>query len=471
MGKIIRSGLSAGILKALGMFGGIEAIKIACSVVRTKLVAVWIGAAGVGVISLYNATLDMIKNIALLSLRQSGVPPIASAGNDTVLQAHIARSIERLAVILGLVSTIAVAALSPWLSMLTFGSYDYAWGFAVLAPTMLVTAVGEARATILQGLGRLGSMARASFYAVLASTLVAIPLFYFFRMAAIVPVLVVFPVFTSLFLVLYPTVKTGPRLPAQLFRTTAIKLIKVGSHLTVGLSLGYIADYILRAWLSNHDGVDTVGVFQAGNTIIKSYIGIFFTAIMVEFFPRISATVSRRNRTAVIVSHEISLTLWILMPVVVVFICFGDLIVRILYSNDFLAVVPYISVAITATFFRAVSYCFSYVIVARGDGLMYIFTEGLSAVCLLAFSYIGWIYGSYTGLGWAYFGQFLVFTAATWGVCRMRYGVRISPKTVVLFAVSVCTALAALWMRSAAWWLPLMILVPIAVGAYKFIRK
>lgn len=80
MGKIAqKSRLSARVVKALGIFGSIQLITMICSVVRTKLVAVWIGTAGVGIISLYNATLDLIKFLASLDINQCAVPEIAKA--------------------------------------------------------------------------------------------------------------------------------------------------------------------------------------------------------------------------------------------------------------------------------------------------------------------------------------------------------------------------------------------------------
>lgn len=471
MGKVSRSRLSAGVMKALGIFGSLEALKILCSVARTKLVAIWIGAAGVGVISLYSATIDMIRSIALLNLRQSSVPAIASASDDE--RPHLVQSVDVLGLIIGVIATIIVTILSPLLSWLTFGSYDYSWGFALLAPTLLAYSVGDARQAILQGVGRLGVLAKASLYAVVASTVVAIPLFYFFRMAAIVPVLIVFPSFSALFLFVGPATKVKrTTLDRALFKSTVSSLIKLGSYLTVGISMGFAADYALRAYLSWNAGVETVGLFQSGYTIIKSYVGLFFTAITMEFFPRLSATISRRSYTSVIVAHEIGLALWVLMPVVVVFIASDHLIVRLLYSSSFLDIVPYVSIAVTATLLRAVSWCFSYVIVAKGDGKVYILTEGLSAVTLLGFSWLGWHFGGYAGLGWAYLGEYVVFTAATWAVCHFRYGLRMPAGIVWLAVFSSAVAAAALLLKVwLGWWAPLVLAVPLAFAAFKRIRS
>lgn len=53
MAAAIKSATTAKVIKAMGIFGGVQSLQILCSVIRTKLVAVWIGPAGVGLIALY----------------------------------------------------------------------------------------------------------------------------------------------------------------------------------------------------------------------------------------------------------------------------------------------------------------------------------------------------------------------------------------------------------------------------------
>lgn len=449
MPTINKQGLSAKVIKALGLFGSLEMLKMLCAVIRTKLVAIWIGTVGVGVITLYSSTMEMIKSIAMLNLRQSGVPAIVSAKDNPEKQAHVIGSLDLICLIIGIISTLLLIIFSPLLSKLTFGSYDYAWGFALLAPTMLASTVSDARQAVLQGLGRLRELALASLYAVVAATVVALPLFYFFRMAAIVPVLIIFPVFTAFFLYL-PLAKTikRPSHNSALFRHTVRALIKLGSFLTLGIAIGLVADYALRAWLARVGGVDAVGVFQAGYTIVKNYVGLFFTAITMEFFPRLSATINHRRYTSLIVAHEINLSVRLLIPVIVIFIFCNDWIVRLLYSSSFFEAIPYITIAIIATSLRAASWCFSYVIVAKGDGSLYLVTEGISAISLLVFSYLGWTYGGYAGLGWAFLGQYVLFTAATWIACRVKYGLRMPPSVGISILAALVIGLIALYVRT-----------------------
>lgn len=59
------------IVKATGLFGGAQVVGILCSVVKAKLIAIWLGAEGVGIIGLYNTALEMITSVTGLGLRQS----------------------------------------------------------------------------------------------------------------------------------------------------------------------------------------------------------------------------------------------------------------------------------------------------------------------------------------------------------------------------------------------------------------
>lgn len=455
-----RSGsTTARILKALGIFGSLEMLGMLCSVVRTKLVALWIGGAGVGVISLYNSTIEMIRTFSQLNLRQTAVREIAAAPDGERRRALSGITLG-LGFFIGLGGAVLVAALAPLLSLLTFDSYDYTWGFVALAATMIFTSVADSRRAVLQGTGRLRELARASLYSALASTVLALPLIYFFRMQGIVPVLVLFPALSLLFLTL-PRIERAPMANRAEARAVRRGLISLGGYMSVAVGMGFMADYLLRVYINYAGGVEAVGHFQAGYTVVNTYVGMIFTAITMEFYPRLSASIRSRRATAAVTSHEIALTVWILMPVVAVFVCADRLMVDILYTESFYESLPYMSVAIIATPLRAASWCFSYVILARGDGRTYIVTEGISAVSLLAFSYAGWTLGGYAGLGTAYVCQYVVFLAATWAVCRRRYGLVLSKALPRVLLLSMAVGAGALALKVAGgWWLPAVAILP-----------
>lgn len=462
MGEMTRnhSSLTRQVVKALGIFGSLEGLNMLCAVLRSKLMALWVGTAGVGVIALFNSTLELMRTMTMFNLKQGGVREIASA--PAAERPMVCHAVGRLALWLGLGGMVIVAMLSPLLSMAAFDTYDYTWAFALLSLTMVASAIAEGRKTVLQAMGQLKDLAKASLYGAVTSTVLSLPLVYFFRMQAIVPMLMVFSAFTLLFLMLPKTARPSRRPAPAYVRTKVRALVKLGSYLTAALLAGMGAEYALRIYLSLSSSVDTVGQFQAGYVLINSYVGVIFTAISMEFYPRLSATIHRTRTTSVLVRHEINTMLWILIPVVAVFICTEELIVRILYSEAFLPVLPFLSLAIMAMFFKAVSWCYSYVILAKGDGKVYVMTETLSAVCLVVFSYIGWSRWGFAGLGAAYLAQFIVFTLATWAVARHRYRLTLGRNIwLILLAGIAIAAVTFLAKHFLGPWLTLAIALPL----------
>ena len=87
-----RNSISRMAMKAMGIFGGVQMIGIICSIVRTKLVALWIGPVGVGLFGLFNQALDMLNTATNLGIRQSSVRDISQAHENPAEQGHIRRT-------------------------------------------------------------------------------------------------------------------------------------------------------------------------------------------------------------------------------------------------------------------------------------------------------------------------------------------------------------------------------------------
>lgn len=66
----MKNSLTAKVLKVIGVFSGAEAFGIICSVVKMKLVAMWLSATGVGLFGLFGTTVDTVSIITGLGLRQ-----------------------------------------------------------------------------------------------------------------------------------------------------------------------------------------------------------------------------------------------------------------------------------------------------------------------------------------------------------------------------------------------------------------
>ena len=63
----------------MALFGSVQGLNIGLNLVRTKLVALFLGPAGVGLSSIYNETKELIHESTNMGMDQSGVREISVA--------------------------------------------------------------------------------------------------------------------------------------------------------------------------------------------------------------------------------------------------------------------------------------------------------------------------------------------------------------------------------------------------------
>lgn len=431
------------VLKAMGVFGGVRIIQILCSVVRTKLVAMLIGPAGVGLITLYNNTIDLISQTSQLNLRQSAVRDIAATATKSSSAAAISSVVRTLSLLTGIAGTIFGFVAAPLLSHWTFGDSTHTIAFMLLSPMMLLLSVAAGEWALMQGFERLDALAKSTLYGAIAATIAAVPLFVFFGMSGIVPVLLSFGVFNCFF-ALRMRVKM-PRVRMGIFELLqkGRGMLSLGMYMTLGSGITLLASYVFSAYLNRSVDESAVGIYQAGYTLVNTYVGMVFAAIATEFYPRLSAAGKSRIRSGAIISHEIKMVLLVLLPMAPAMIAAKGLIIRLLYSADFYAALPYVGIAMAGVPLRGLSFCMAYAMLARGDGRIYVITEAFSAVVYLGLNILFYRQGGYAGLGLAYVGWYGAYAAVVFGVYRYRYGMKLGRGIVPLSLLCVGLAAAA----------------------------
>lgn len=443
-----RSGISRLTMKAMGIFGGVQMMGILCSIIRTKLVALWIGTVGVGLFGLFNNALEMLNIATNLGIRQSSVRDISQAAErrDESLIARIIAVVRKWSLWLGLGGATLTLALSPLLSEITFGTQDHMWGFVALSVAVLLMAVTNGEQAVFQGLARLKKLARITVLGTLSGLLVSIPLFYFLREDSVLPSIIAYAVANAAVAIIlrnkeYPAVKVSRRETVAMGRD----FVRLGVFMTIGNFVTILATYIFNAWLNNRAGTGEVGLYQAGYTLINKYTGLILTALGMEYYPRLAQVAHSRMKLNVFVSQEINIALLVMIPVIAAFVLLRGTIVNLLYSEDFAAILPFISWGMMGIIFRAVSWSMAFVILAKGSGKVYLITETLSAATGLALNIIFYQQWGLVGLGWAFSVWYIVYTFIIAVVYYRGFRLRLAGRCVVtlLWAAAVTAGIVA----------------------------
>ena len=458
-----REGMSKVILKAMGIFGGVQVLNILCSLVRNKLVAIWIGPAGVGLFGLFNQALEMLNIATNLGVRNSSVRDISQAveKRDTTLTARILTVVRRWSLWLGLAGALLTMAIAPFLSRYTFGDFNHVWHYVALSAAVLFMALTNGEYAVLQGLSKLKKLARVTVSGTLGGLFVSIPMFYFWREDSVLPSIIAYALCVMVAALVLKD-KEFPTAQVSHHETVAMgaDFIKLGVFMTLGSFVAMLASYIFVSWLNINSGKEMVGFYQAGYTLIDKYAGLVFVALGYEYYPRLARVAQSSLRLRVFVSNQINIAFMVLTPCLLAFILLRSHIVWLLYSKEFLVILTYISWGVVGTVLRAMSWCLSFVMLAKGDGKIFLITESLDAVFGLVLNIVFFSLWGVDGLGYAYCAWFAIYTIIVAVVYFRVYHLTLSIKCLRnLGATLVVCVAAVLAMQYGTWYVTAIILV------------
>ncbi len=470
-----RVNISSAILRAIKVFGGVQMASNICSIALNKLVALWIGPVGFGLFSLYNSAIDMLRSATSLGIRTSSVRDIAiaSESGDSHRLGRIVSVVRRWGWFIGLFGAITTMALAPALSQWSFGNSRHIWDFIILASALLFSGITHCELAILQGVEKMRQLANASLSGAVGGLALSIPLFYFLRTDSILLSVIVYHValLASVLLFRY----RNPH-PARLSNQEAAKeggaFVKLGIFMTVSEFVTMLFNYIFVAYLNHRAGTEIVGFYQAGYSLVGRYVSLVFTALSMEYYPRLARICHSRKRLRVFVSQEINMLMLTLVPLISIFLSARELIVWLLYSDEFHTIIPYISIALAGTLFKAYSWAMALVIVAKGDGKIYILTESASTVTGFLLNIAAYNLWGLDGLGFSYAVWYACYSLIIGAVYLRRYHLSVA-RAANIGTIAACVFIALLiMMLFAGWDITVYIVSSIAtVGCILTIRR
>lgn len=444
------------ITKATALFGGVQIVGILCSVIRTKLIAIWLGSAGIGIIGLYNIAIETITALTGLGIRSSSVREISEAESTRQPQelSRIVTVVRRWSWLVGLLGAAVMIGLAPMLSKWTFGDNNHIWGFTGLSCTLLFNALLSGEQAILQGTRQLKALARSSVYGSIIALITSIPLYYVWGLDGIVPALIVYAAATCVITLLYRDKKIQPSdISARQTIRQGQNMITLGVFMTVSSFITTLFSYIFSAYLNHSSGECAVGYYQAGFTLMNKYVGLIFTAMAMEYYPRLAGVRENTKLLSRYVGQQSEMMLLMMAPVITLFIVLHPLMVRILYTSDFYIINNYLLCAIQGMPFKAVSWSIGFVLLAHGNGKLYLITEFLSDAFTFIFNIIGYRYWGLEGIGISYTIGFIFYLGLIYIVCKHRYGIEPGKKawqamtgTVIISAATCAAYIHAPWL-------------------------
>lgn len=428
----------AQIIKTTSLFGGVHILNIVISIVRSKMVAVFIGPAGMGVISLLTSAINIVNGFSGLGIETSAVQHISSKykGNDISSVLVIIAVVKKLVMITGILGSILALCLSSLLSTITFGNTEHTSAFVYISITILLRQLTSGELAVLQGLRKVRLLAKANFFGNLMGLFFSLPVYYYLKIEAIIPTIIIVSI-SSLFFALFFSKSLEiekSRIPFKEILIQSKSVLKLGVLLTISGLLTLLTTYIIQIYIGNSGGLEEVGYYIAGFTLLNSYVGIIFTVMSTDYFPRLSSIIDDENKIRNSVVQQSFISILIITPIVTLFLLFVPIIVKIIYTSKFEVIVPMVSIGILGMLFKSISWSMGFILIAKGDSKMFLFTSVIFNMLLLLMNVGGYYLYGLTGLGISFLGYYIIHFYALKIITNHRYNFYFKNEFYVVYA-------------------------------------
>lgn len=419
------------ILKGTSLLGGVEIFKILLTLVRGKFVALFLGPEGMGIASLFTSAQQSISRFASLGTGYALIQESASARRDPSAMGSVldaARILIRLTALLG---AAASAILAPWLSEISFGSTDMAWQFVLLAVSIFFMVAGEGKLAIIQGLHKVRLLSLTSLVGGAAGLIGGVPLYYFFGTRGIVPAFIIISFSTWAFYswgLRKSLREEGAARSRSHWRTlTHIfkRILSLGVALLAAQLINTLCIYGVNIFIRIFGDLADVGLFNAANSITLQYTGMLFTAISMDYFPRLSAKASDPQAMRPIIDRQMEIVSLIAAPMCILMILTAPVFIRILLTDEFLSTVPLMRWMGMSVMLKALQQPLGYIPLAKGDKRVFFVMMGLcDNILYLLCSLLFYYYFGLTGLGFGALAEQTLCLAIYFIIMRRAYGYR-----------------------------------------------
>ena len=379
------------IIKATGIFGFAQALKIVVSLIGSKFVAIFLGPVGIGTVGLLNNTISIIASVTSFGFTTTGVREmsLAHSENDQIKFSKRFIVLQRWSLLIGLLGALLTIILSKLLSKWTFGTSEYYFWFVILSVNFVFLSLTNSKISLLQGLRMIKPIAISSLISSVLITIVTIPIYYFFKFDGIVAV-ILFSSAISFLVNSYFTrnIKIN-KINISIAETfkSGIPLIKMGFLLSINIIFGQICNYLIKLYLNgNGSTAEILGLFEVSSVLLISYVGLIFNAMGTDFYPRLTAIQSDNSKVRELVNDQIEIGLLLITPAIA-FLYFGaPILIQILYTKDFLGVLLILKAALFAVIIKTIIWPLGFIILAKGENKLYFKQELLGDFLNISFT-------------------------------------------------------------------------------------
>jgi len=447
------------ILRSSSIMGAASVSNVVISLVRMKIVAMLLGPAGIGLAGLLQNLMQAAAGVAAMGLGTVGVRQIAEGhGNgrdDDVVVTR--RALLWGTILLAALGATAVLIFREPIARLVLADAGQAGNVGWLALGVALTVASGSQAALLNGMRRIGDLARLQIASALVSSALGVAALLLWGAAGLIWLVLSAPlasfVLGHYFVARSAAVQAAPTPWQQIVAQWRI-MIPLGAAFMISGLVTTGGFLVVRSLVQRELGAEDLGYFQAAWAIGMMYLGFVLGAMGTDYYPRLSACISDSAAACRLVNEQTEVALLLTAPAVITLLALSPWVVRLLYTNEFAPAVDILRWQLLGDLLKVMSWPLGFVILATGAGRTFIFSESISLAVYVAGVALGLTAVGIVAAGMAFLGMYLVYLPVVYWLARWQIGFRWSTGVIrqgmVLSAVACFVSGLSRWSEPAA---------------------
>jgi len=414
------------IFKSSAIIGGSTVLNTAIGILKSKVLAVLLGPAGIGLMGIYQNIMSIAGTMAGCGVGTSGVRQLAASAGDELSLAIVRRALWLGNLMLGLMGMAILWLVREHVAKLVFGNVNHANEVGWLGLGVLLSLIAGSQMALLQGLRRIGDLARVNVISALAGAAAGLTVIWLMGEKGILWFVLTAPAGSVIVATYYASRLPRLRAPQDWIavRKHWLIMLKIGLPFMVAGLMTQATQLAARSMILSELGIEATGYFQAAWSVSMTYIGFVLGAMAADYYPRLTEAMKDHERANQLVNEQTEMAQLLAAPVLLTMITLAPLVVHLLYARSFAPATEILRWQVMGDIVKVMSWPMGFIVLAQGRGGIFIGTQSVWSATYLLFLWVELRKMGLVAVGIGFFVAYAVLAVVIYFVSTRLIGFR-----------------------------------------------
>ncbi|QLQ97466.1 O-antigen translocase [Providencia alcalifaciens] len=378
-----------------------------------KIIAIYAGPTGYASFGQFQNLMQMFNLIGSGGINNGVIKLTAEHNGKSEIQYQVWKTAFILSLVCTLFTSIVIISLRDFLSLYFFSTNSFEIIFVILSFSLFFLILNNFLLSILNGNGEIKKYTLANILGSILSVLFTLFLTFQYKLTGALIALCTYQSvsFIVTFILFIKTKYFSRKIFSAQFNPSHAKILLKFSLMTLVSAICTPLTLILIRNIINHElSWADAGYWEAAYRLSSVYTMIFSSILVVYFLPKFSFLQSKKEIIKEVKSGYILLTPFLIFSAVILYST-KEIIISILFSNEFSSVSEILKYQIIGDFIKIYGVLLSYLLISKSMTFEYITSEILFSFSFLIFSFILIKYMQLEGVTLAYLISYSIYLA------------------------------------------------------------